>query len=367
MYGPRRPPLVARGVAFAPAHLRLLVAFVLVASAGVASAQATSGAADDATLFAARGPAQRVTSVTARGDAFSVSRRQGDALRWTHDLPARPNFLAASDLGGTVAVGHLRNDGSARWAMVIADDGTRWSPPGEVQGVHVSKQGDKVYAEVRVDGEARSIVFDQRGRELDRFDIPQGPEKVAQFTSRGDAIAVTPGPEDTGSTIEIFEIGTGRFQRLELDPGVPIEDAVALDADHVVVLGGGALTMVVFSRAEEFAEESTFAWTLQPDDGPGYSTLLGSTADGERLLATRLFGLFDVVGRGGDVLWSFDPRDPAVRQRLPEIDFGRVQPFLRGDGVVELTDGSGRGRYLLSWPETSGRLGTPRIAWQPAG
>lgn len=85
----------------------------------------------------------------------------------------------------------------------------------------------------------------------------------------------------------------------------------------------------------------TLGWSLGAE-GRGYSTLLGTTADGEGLLATRSSGRFDVVSRHGEVLWSYDPQDAALAHRIPRVDLRQLQPFLQADGSVLLTDRRGR-------------------------
>jgi len=116
-------------------------------------------------------------------------------------------------------------------------------------------------------------------------------------------------------------------------------------------------------NAEEFADEGVFGWTLE---NRGYSTLLGATEDGQRFLATRGQGRFDLIGRDGRILWSFDPQDPGQKQRLDHVNLGRAHPFLHPDGRVELKDDAETGRYLLTWPPTRGVLGSPTIRWEAA-
>jgi hypothetical protein len=125
--------------------------------------------------------------------------------------------------------------------------------------------------------------------------------------------------------------------------------------------------MVLFPGAEGFSRQGPVGWSLQAED-PGYLSILDATADGETLLATRGFGRFDLVGRDGLVLWSFDPAESPLRGRLAHLDLGRFHPFLHADGTVELADDSARGRYLLSWPSAAGgKLGEPLVRWEPAG
>lgn len=344
--------------------LRVFLVLTLATFAGQLSAQAPP-ADEHLPLFAERGAAGELTTVAERGGRFEVSRQDGPRLVWSHELPTQPDFLQAGSPAGTVAVGRLRNDGGPRWAKVITADGETWSPPGEVRLIHLSKQGDKVLTQVRVEGAPATLVFDPRGNQLARFPIPHGAAHVAQFTARGDAVAVSPGPDDSFSILEVHEIGTGRSQRHEFDEAFAIQDSAPLDADHVVVLGSGTLTMVLFPGAEEFAAEGPLGWSLG-GDGRGYSTLLGTTADGERLLATRGFGRFDVVSRRGEILWSFDPQDAELLQRIPGVDLRQLQPFLRADGAVLLTDREG-GSYLLTWPASrASALGAPRISRAPA-
>lgn len=345
-------------------HLRVLLVVASATLSGQLLAQAPP-ADDRGPLFVERGASGEVTTVTERGGRFEVSLQHGPRLVWSHELPTKPDFLQAGTPAGTVAVGRLRNDGGPRWVKVVTADGESWSPPGEVRLIHLSKQGDKVLAQVRLEGAPETLVFDVQGRELARLRIPHGAAHVAQFTARGDAIAVSPGPDDSSSVLETYEIGTGRSQRHELDEAFAIQDAAPLDANHVVVLGSGTLTMVLFPGAEEFAAEGPLGWSLGAD-GRGYSTLLGTTADGERLLATRSFGRFDVVSRHGQILWSYDPQDSELAHRLPHVDLRQLQPFLRADGTVLLIDREG-GSYLLTWPAPqAGALGSPSIRTVPA-
>lgn len=341
--------------------LLVLLVLAFATQSGQLLAQAPS-AEDRGPLFAERGAKAELTTVTERSGRFEISRHDGPSVVWSHELPTKPDFLQAGTPAGTVAVGRLRNDGGPRWAKVVTADGESWSPPGEVRLIHLSKQGDKVLTQLRVEGAPETVVFDDRGKELGRFPIPHGAAHVAQFTARGDAVAVSPGPDDSFSVLETYEIGTGRSQRHELDEAFAIEDAAPLDADHVVVVGSGTLTMVLFPGAEEFAAEGPLGWSLG-GEGRGYSTLLGTTADGERLLATRRFGRFDVVSRHGEVLWSYDPQDPELARRIPHADLRQLQPFLRADGSVLLTDREGQS-YLLTWPAPpqAGALGSPRVS-----
>lgn len=348
-----------------PTRLQLaLFLFPLALSTG-AYAQSPQ-AADSVVVLEQHGLAGKGAAIVEHDGRFQVSASFGSETTWVRDLPARPNFLQAGNPTGTVVVGHLRNDGSPRWATVFTAEGDPWQPPGEVRLIHLSKQGDKVLAQLRLDGREETRVFDAAGRELDRFAIPYDAAHVTRFTARGDAVAVTPGPEDSSSVLEVFEIATGRTQRHEMDPAFPIEDAVALDADHIVVVGSGVLTLVLFPDAEEFSAQGPLGWSLRTED-PGYLTILGATADGKTLLATRAFGRFDLVGRDGRILWSFDPAESPLRGRLTHLDLGRFQPFLHADGTVELADDSARGRYLLSWPSSAGKeLGEPLVEWEPA-
>lgn len=345
----------------------ILFALGILATAPAVAAQASAAAdPNERLLLIEHDTAGRETIVEESAGRFVVTRRHAGSAAWAHELPARPNFLQAGTPAGTVAVGHLRNDGSPRWALVVSEDGERWSPPGDVRLIHLSPLGDKVLVQTLVDGGEQTLVFGPRGRRLVHLDLPHGAAHVVRFSARGDAVAVTPGPEEDSSSLSSYEIGSGRSWHHQLDPAFPIEDAVALDAHHVVVVGGGVLTMVLFPEAGELADQGVFAWTLRTD-GPGYLTLRGATADGERFLVSRGFGRFDLIGRDGGLLWSFDSRDRSLRQRLTEIDLDRVQAFLRPDGAVELLDDTGRGRYLLTWTQAgAAELGPLRLAWKGA-
>lgn len=344
------------------------VVFLLVTALGAFGQTPQGSEIQEQVVLKTRGPGGEGARVVVEQGHYHVARITATSRLWTRELPDRPNFLQGGNAEGTIAVGFFRNDGSPRWAMVFTASGEGWSPPGEVQSIHLSKQGNRVLARVRVEGRDEAVVFDAAGRELVRFAVPgaadhPGVTHVVRFTARGDGVAVTPGPEEDSSVLEVHDIATGRSQRHQMDPAFPMEDAVALDVDHVVVVGGGRLTMVLFPGADEFAEEGPVGWSLGTQE-PGYLTLMGATADGERLLATRGLGRFDLVEWNGEVSWSFDPATSPLRPRLVHLDLGRHHPFLHADGTVELKDDSGRGRYLLTWPQGLDR--DPVVRWEAA-
>lgn len=281
-----------------------------------------------------------VVQVVQDGPAIVLQRFQDGALQWSRTLPAMPSFVQLGAEGVSVA-GSIRFDGKAgSWARVVSSDGSSWDVPGDPRRVHLSADGSRLLVQSRSGEEVETKVYDRSGMLLVTLPVEGAAPASVELSRAGDAVLIAPGGDASEVTLSLFDLDSGVTWSVEMPGDEEADQAVAIDSSHLVTLGNGTL------RYHDLEQEGR-SWGRHPS--PAYSTLLGVSDEGHRILVSRRGG-YDLLDESGRGVWSFDPlaSGSALRSGLASIDdLRQLQVELLATGDVLLRDRSSNRRFIL--------------------
>jgi len=288
-----------------------------------------------------------IVRVMVTEDGPALERLRDGSRLWRRSLPAVPGFLQAGPSGQAVAGSIVFDRPSASWAMVFDSKGASWLVPGVPRRVHLSSDGRRVLVLTSSDGKGSARVYDVEGDLVAELPSEVGEVVSVELSRAGDAVLIAPGGEEPAIRVSLYDLSAASLSSIEMPGEESAEFAVAVDAHHVVTLGGGTL------RWHDLETEGA-SWGRHP--AGGYSSLLGVSDDGRRILVSLRDGSYHLVDDHGEVVWILDPTDPPreVRSALAAVDdLRRLQVELLAGGDVLLRHRSSAARYVVRAPGTA--------------